>query len=419
MNDLNGEDALLKRLAAALERGEPDPEACEALADQLLAIGAGAASARWRSWALLPPGAAALGPELAAARRLLLGEEAAATPLPPAWSTLVRRLEAGAPAAELQALVRDLPPSAAQLPEQEQQRRLEWSRRLQRAGAPQAALALLDPLMPAARQQASLAQRLAELQRECGDAQQAELWSRLSLRLEPRQPLLWFLLARVLLDQGVLDEALHCAETGLMQAPGHAWGRKLRLNSLAAAGGWHSVAQLCKAGELPADPAYVSGLEAQRRRYRRRLGRAEPPPLGLEARLRLRALLRGQPGPLLLLHGRSGEALQWLQRQGIWSELPEVQPLGSRDPLRLAECLGGAGFRLGPERPLSALAQLSEPAALLVIERPAGRRLPRQLAACLERAPLLLAPRGVLRLPQRRLGQHGGWELFGAADGQA
>ena len=37
---------------------------------------------------------------------------------------------------------------------------------------------------------ASLAQRLAELQRECGDAQQAELWSRLSLRLEPRQPLL-------------------------------------------------------------------------------------------------------------------------------------------------------------------------------------------------------------------------------------
>ena len=418
MNDLNGEDGLLERLAAALERGEPEPETCEAMADQLLALGAGGAAARWRSWALLPPAAEVLHQGLAEARRLLGGAPEEASPLPPAWSALVQALEAGAPAQRLAALARELRDAAGPAAPAQPQR-LELSRRLQRAGAPQAALVLLDPLMPAAVADAVLAQRLAELQRECGNAQQAELWSRLSLRLEPRQPLLWFLLARVLLDQGVLDEALHCAETGLMQAPGHAWGRKLRLNSLAAAGGWHSVAQLCKAGELPADPAYVSGLEAQRRRYRRRLGRAEPPPLGLEARLRLRALLRGQPGPLLLLHGRSGEALQWLQRQGIWSELPEVQPLGSRDPLRLAECLGGAGFRLGPERPLSALAQLSEPAALLVIERPAGRRLPRQLAACLERAPLLLAPRGVLRLPQRRLGQHGGWELFGAADGQA
>lgn len=418
MNDLNGEDGLLERLAAALERGEPEPETCEAMADQLLALGAGGAAARWRSWALLPPAAEVLHQGLAEARRLLGGAPEEASPLPPAWSALVQALEAGAPAQRLAALARELRDAAGPAAPAQPQR-LELSRRLQRAGAPQAALVLLDPLMPAAVADAVLAQRLAELQRECGNAQQAELWSRLSLRLEPRQPLLWFLLARVLLDQGVLDEALHCAETGLMQAPGHAWGRKLRLNSLAAAGGWHSVAQLCKAGELPADPAYVSGLEAQRRRYRRRLGRAEPPPLGLEARLRLRALLRGQPGPLLLLHGRSGEALQWLQRQGIWSELPEVQPLGSRDPLRLAECLGGAGFRLGPERPLSALAQLSEPAALLVIERPVGRRLPRQLAASLERASLLLAPRGVLRLPQRRLGQHGGWELFGAADGQA
>lgn len=411
--------ALLERLEASLSQGEPGADDCEALADQLLAIGAGGASARWRSWALLPPAAGSLQRELAEARRLLLGEESANAALPPAWSELLQRLEAGAPPAVLLALVRALPPAAAQPPELEQQRRLEWSRRLQRAGAPQAALALLDPLMPEARRQAPLAQRLAELQRECGHIQQAELWSRISLRLNPQQPLLWFLLARLLLDQGVLDEALQAAETGLEQTPGHPWGLKLRLNSLAAARGWHSFDRLVQAGALPADPAFVEALAAQRRRYRRRarLGRGTPPPLGLDQRLRLRALLRRHDGPVALLHGRSGAVLRWLQQQGVWGELPELQPYGSRDPLGLAAQLGPAGFVVRPELPLSALAQQQRP-ALLLIERPAGRRLPLPLAALLEQAPLLLAPMGLLRLPRRRLGQQAGWELFGAADAQ-
>ena len=422
--------ALLERLEASLSQGEPGADDCEALADQLLAIGAGAASARWRSWALLPPVAGTLQRELAEARWLLLGAESAAAALPPQWSELQQRLEGGAPAAELLALVRALPSAAVQPPELEQQWRLEWSRRLQRAGAPQAALALLDPWMPEARRQAPLAQQLAELQRQCGQIQQAELWSRISLRLNPQQPLLWFLLARLLLDQGVLDEALQAAETGLEQAPGHPWGLKLRLNSLAAAGGWHSFDRLVQAGALPADPAFVEALAAQRRRYRRRarLGRGTPAPLGLDERLRLRALLRRHDGPVVVLHGRSGAALQWLQQQGVWGELPELQPCGSRDPLRLAAQLTAAGFVVRPEQPLSALAMLQKPAeqpsaeqrpALLLIERPAGRRLPLPLAALLQQAPLLLAPKGLLRLPQRRLlGQQAGWELFGAADAQ-
>lgn len=409
-------EELLEPLAAALVQGAPDPDACEALADQLLAIGAGAAAARWRSWALLPPAAELLGRELAEARRLLAGEAAATPPLPQAWLQLLQRLEAGATAAELSALVRRLRDQP--LPEREH--RLELSRRVQRAGAPRAALALLDPLMPEAIEDAVLAQRLAELQRECGNARQAELWSRLSLRLRPEQPLLWFLLARVLLDQQGWDEALHCAETGLRQAPRHPWGLKLRLNSLAAMGGWHSIDVLVQAGEIPADPAFVSGLEARRARWRRRarLGGSPPVSLGLDDRLRLRGLLRERPGPVVVLHGRSGAVLLWLQQQGVWNEAPEVRPLASRDPLRLAEGLRDGGFRLAAEQPLRALAQL-EQTALLVIERPVGRRLPLSLAAALELPMLLVAPRGLLQLPQRRLGGLGGWELFGAADAGA
>jgi hypothetical protein len=48
-----------------------------------------------------------------------------------------------------------------------------------------------------------------------------------------------------------------------------------------------------------------------------------------------------------------------------------------------------------------------------------GRRLPLPLAAALDWPVLLLAPAGLLQLPQRRLGRHGGWELFGAADAGA
>ena len=407
------QEPLAGLLEAALAGGEPDPEACEVLADQLLAIGAGAAAARWRSWALLPPAAEHLRRELSEARRLLAGEEAAAPPLPPAWQELMQRLQAGAPAEELSALVRGL----RDQPQPQRAQRLELSQQVQRAGAPQAALALLDPLMPEAIEDADLAQRLAELQRQCGNPRQAELWSRLSLRQRPQQPLLWFLLARTLLDQEVCEEALQCAETGLRQAPRHPWGLKLRLNSLAAMGGWHSVDQLLQAGEIPADPAFVSGLEAQRSRYRRRarLGATAPGPLGLDERLRLRGVLRERPAPVAVLHGRSGAALLWLQQQGVWSEAPEVLPLASRDPLRLAASLREGGFRLAPEQPLSALAQLPPP-ALLVIERPLGRRLPLPLAAALQWPALLLAPAGLLQLPQRRLGRHGGWELFGAAD---
>jgi hypothetical protein len=403
------DEHLLQRLAGA--SGDPDPDDCELLAARLMALGATADAARWRSWGLLAPAAEHLQAGLEQAWRLLIGgtQPDAAPVHPPGWVLLERRLEEGAAAAELEQLVRQLEPhpgdSALEL-------RLSLSQRLLQAGAARAALVALDPLMPAARVQPLLANQLAEVQRRCGNAVQAELWTRLSLRVQPQQPLVWFQLARMLLDQAAPDDALSCAEAGLLHAPGHRWGLKLRANALVANGGWHSYDRLQEAGVLSDDAEFRACLEVERARYRRRgcLGLRRPGLPGLEERLRLRSLLRLGQGPVVLVQGRSGEVLRWLLEAGVWSEPPPVAPHASRDPLRVQEELGAAGFAVQVEQPLSQLLEL-ETIGLLVIGRAAGRRLPLLLAEPLRRAQLVLAPVGLLQLAGQPLLRCGGWVL--------
>ncbi|MFM7547408.1 MAG: hypothetical protein ACKO8I_00745 [Cyanobacteriota bacterium] len=400
---------LLIRLESAALADEPELEACESLADRLTALGATAAAARWRSWALLPPAAPQLLAGIAEARQILEGgAELQKPPRPPGWVAIETGLEQGASAEELERLVAELEGESDGAVEQ----RLALSQRLLDALSPRAALAALQPLAAEACRDARLALGMVKVHKACGHIHQAELWSRLSLGAQPAQPLLWFVLARLLLDQGVLEEALDCAEAGLSQVPNHPWGLKLRSHVLVANRGWHSFDRLAELDGLPVEPDFRSWLDAERARYRRGpcLGLRLPPLPGLDGRLHLRSLLR-EAGEVVVVHGRSAAPLSWLLEAGVWTEPPVVVPHASRDPLRLAEELTEAGFPVQREQPLKQL-QDRQRIALLVVARAPGRRLPRLLNEPLRRSHRVLAPRALLNLPGRNLAHAGGWELL-------
>lgn len=408
------DDDLLNRLETSALADEPEVEACESLADRLTALGATAAAARWRSWALLPPTAQQVLAGIAEARQILVGGlEPQGPPRPPGWVALDIGLEHGASAETLERLVRDLEED----PEDAVEQRLALARRLLQARSPKAALAALQPLVAEACGDARLSLRMVEVHKACGHLHQAELWSRLSLGAQPAQPLLWFLLARLLLDQGVMEEALDCAEAGLSHAPNHPWGLKLRSHVLVANRGWHSFDRLEELGGLPVEPDFRSWLEEERSRYRRGpgLGLRVPSLPGLDGRLHLRGLLRDS-GEVVVVHGRSGAPLSWLLEAGVWTEPPVVVPYASRDPLRLTEELTASGFSVLREQPLRQL-QDRQRIALLVVGRAAGRGLPRLLAEPLRRSHRVLAPRALVRLPGRILARAGGWELLEGGEG--
>jgi tetratricopeptide (TPR) repeat protein len=412
MSAMTTDRDLLDRLAAEVLAGEPDPSDCDLLAERLVAVGATAAAARWRTWGMLPAATDQLLEAIGEASLQLLeggGSLRARSPMSETWRSLQQRLDEGAPPAELEGWVQRLKDD----PTPGKEALMELSQRLLAAEAPRAALAALDPLMREAVVDALLANRLAQVQRACGNTHQGELWSRLSLKAQPDQPLVWFQLARLLLDQGVLDEGLECAEAGLGYAPSHPWALKLRANALATSRGWHTYERLRERGGLPADADFVASLDAERSRFQRRstLGRRRPEPLALDARLRLRSLLKPVKEPIGLLWARSGEALRWLLEAGAWSTPPEVIPHASRDPFRVAEELTAAGFTVRAERPLRRLNDL-ERIDLTVIERPPGHRLPLLLGSQLRGPGLVLAPVGLVRLSERCLGRCGGWELF-------
>jgi hypothetical protein len=199
-------------------------------------------------------------------------------------------------------------------------------------------------------------------------------------------------------------------------AAAHPWGLKLRANALAASRGWTTYERLRELGALPADAAFLDSLDRERLRLQRRasLGRRWPGPPALDARLRLRNLLKRVEAAVVLIHGRHGEALCWLLEAGAWTTPPEVIPVASRDPFRVAEALGAAGFSVQAERPLRRLSEL-ERIDLTVIERPSGRHLHLLLGSPLKGAGLVLAPVGLIQLPGRSLGRCGGWELFAGA----
>lgn len=423
---------LLQALAAAIaaDRSEtladlPLADLSEQLADRLMAIGACGAAARWRGWSLLPADRPTLLTALGEATFLLSQDPslaAVATPrLAPGWQALLEALDQGAAPARLEALVRQLLP--VELPPRDLLDDLVG--RLEQVGAAMAALLLLLELwkrQPAgAPPEPQLCNRLARLQRQSGDVRQAELWYRRSLGTLPQQPLVWFQLARCFLDQGAEAEALECSEAGLGQWPGHGWGRKLRVRALVASGAWHTLMALERLGGLPEEPEVSEAALAP---ARRRLARAAAlpsrpePSLPLDQRLRLRQELAGLQGPVLLVQARRAEALTWLVEQQLVPRALTVHPLASADPLLLRDQLDQSGLQPLPERSLLALPELERPPGLLVLERGSQRRLPRALAPLVTApgGPLILARRGLLRLPPARLlGRLAGWELFGPA----
>jgi hypothetical protein len=403
------DDDLLNRLETSALADEPEVDACESLADRLTALGATAAAARWRSWALLPPTAQQVLAAIAEVRQILEGGAEPQNPSrPPGWVAIETGLEHGATAEELERLVRELDGD----PEDAVEQRLALARRLLQARSPRAALVALQPLVSEACRDPRLSLRMVEVHKACGHLHQAELWSRLSLGAQPAQPLLWFLLARLLLDQGVLEEALDCAEAGLSHAPNHPWGLKLRSHVLVANRGWHSFDRLAELGGLPDEPDFRSWLEEERARYRRApgLGLHMPPLPGLDGRLHLRGLLR-DGGEVVVVHGRSGAPLIWLLEAGVWSQPPEVVPHASRDPLRLAEELTASGFSVQQEQSLKHL-QDRQRIGLLVVGRAAVRGLPLLLAEPLRMSHRVLAPRALVHSPHGILAHVGGWELL-------
>ena len=405
---MNEIDQLLSELdlfAASSSLDGPDsvdPEAiselCERLANSLLWIGATGQAARWRTLAILGPSPTQLAPAIDHTRQELraLGlsqpsdpAEQQAGQLPQDLLAVAHRALAGEAALPHAGIVAD------------------WARSLLAAGDGAAALALPEHC-----------NAVASLLLQLGQSWQAERWLCTSLTQNRRQPRPWFQLARLLLDQGVLDEALEAVQQGLNIDSDSDWGRNLRARILLTGGSWHSYDSLvAKANALPADP--LARLELERLGglwTRRGLGAGVPQPLPLAQRLELRRLLPVD-GLVVLLHGHHADPLCWLLEQGVLSEGMAVQPLASREPLLMAEKLAAAGFRARSEQPAALMKQLAaatgEPGELMVLQRPWNASLPITLGGLLPRVKRLLSPAGLLTPPQcTLLTTCRGWQLY-------
>ena len=415
---MNEIDQLLSELdlfAASSSLDGPDsvdPEAiselCERLANSLLWIGATGQAARWRTQAILGPSPTQLAPAIDHTRQELraLGlsqpsdpAEQQAGQLPQDLLAVAHRALAGEAALPHAGIVAD------------------WARSLLAAGDGAAALALLERQARSSELRPEHCNAVASLLLQLGQSWQAERWLCTSLTQNRRQPRPWFQLARLLLDQGVLDEALEAVQQGLNIDSDSDWGRNLRARILLTGGSWHSYDSLvAKANSLPADP--LARLELERLRglwARRSLGAGVPQPLPLAQRLELRRLLPAE-GLVVLLHGHHADPLCWLLEQGVLSEGMAVQPLASREPLLMAEKLAAAGFRARSEQPAALMKQLAaatgEPVELMVLQRPWKASLPITLGGLLPRVKRLLTPAGLLTPPQfTLLTAWRGWQL--------
>jgi tetratricopeptide (TPR) repeat protein len=414
--------ALLHRLerTAATPDAAAEPEDgahaadCDDLADALLGLGATAASARWRTLALLPPAPSQLAAALSEVRLLLLGlgvlaSEQTSSPPEPEADPLAR-------ARQLLAGSQPLPPPTEVA---------ELAEALVAADDPDGALQLLrlQAVMGNLHPDACLA--VASLLARLQQPWDGERWFRAGLQRLPdpqRLPRHWFQLARLLHDLAEWDGALAAVEQGLAMDPVSNWGRNLRARILLGGGGRHSFDQLAATPDaLPDDPALCDSLLEDRRRWSRApLGPAPPPdplPLSLPQRMQLRRQL-GSPQLVVLLHGHGAEPLLWLQAQDVLPAGLTVQPLASREPLPLAAALTSAGFLVRSEQPSSLLTVMAEegspPVDLLVVQRPGNGRLPAALGPLLAKVRCVLTPRGLLTpSAHARLAAHGGWLLLG------
>ena len=419
----NGNLTVLELIAQPLAAGDlPSAQHCEELADRLMLAGAGAAAARWRSWALLPAEPSQLLAALGEATFVLrepVDEQHAA------WAPLLAALEQNRPSQDLDGQVAAALDRTGALPPMEVVDGVVG--RLEQAGAARAALRLLEVLWGEQRQLGvnapALCNRMGRLWRQLGDPYQAELRFRLSLEQLPEQQLVWFQLAKTLLDQGQPDRALHNAEQGLLCHPGHDWGLKLRVHALRAMGGCASLRLLQRQGLWPADAelcaALLRGLDhadGQERRARRWAGSSTPSD---SAELQhLAEELNAKPGPVLLLQGRRAQPVAWLARQELWPMERPVQPVASRDPWRVRQCLEAQGVEVAEEQPL-VKACLGPKPALVVLERPDLGSLPLELGPWMHDPEVAwLAPAPLVRPSAHRLRWHeAGWRLWTAQSG--
>lgn len=411
--------ALLEAIAQPLAAGElPSAEACEAVADRLMLAGAGGAAARWRSWALLPPEHEQLLAALGEATFVLCEPE---DDDQAAWAPVLSALEHPASAETLDALVSTALQAAGGLPPLEVAEGLVG--RLEQAGAARAALRMLEVMWLEQRSfgltAPALCNRMGRLWRQLGDPYQAELRFRLSLDQVPEQPLAWFQLAKVLLEQGLPDRALFCAEQGLLGHPGHDWGLKLRIHALRAMGGWASLEALQQQGLWPADLELCAAVERDlaaariKEQRARRLRAQAAPPVSEELR-QWAAAISARPGPLVLLQARSGAAVGWLIQTGLWPADRRVQPVASRDPWRVRQELLEAGASVGDEQQLVDACSATKPVAV-VLSRAAHGALPLALKPWLDDPAITwIAPTGLVRPPAAPPAWRGaGWMAWG------
>jgi len=382
----------MEELLQAVKTEPVPPEAFDAVADHLMGLGYGALAARWRSWALLPPEASQREAAVHDLRqRLSSGAEAS-----PAISSLASRS-----GADPEVLFR-------------QAQALLEGGRSEEARNLITHLARLTGLPPA------LCHQVVQLAREAGEPAEAERWFRTGLRQAPGQPLPWFALARVLLDLEAADEALAAAEQGLQLAPGHRWGRNLRMLALERSGAGRTLVRLAEAGglpDLPHSPGVVERFAGRLRRVEHCGGR-EPPPLPLGVRLELHRRLASRPPLWVVLHARGAGPFALARSADLLPPGLRVQPLASRDPFGVRQSLDGFPLDLLAEKPARLLSRLP-PLGLAIVHRSPQRALPFQLRSLLEGDVPLLAPVGLLTSAAACIGvakrpwlRHGGWELL-------
>ncbi len=386
----------------------PDPlsEVCEQVADALLGLGLTAAAARWRSWALLPPPPPQLAAAIAEVRQELVRyapESDGQLPVDPV-------------AAARQVLALQLAlPAASQV--------AAWARALLAAGDGAAAVELLQRQAVAGGLQPDHCNAIASALLQLEQWWEAERWLCTSLSRQRNQPRPWFLLARLLLQQGVLDEAFEAVQQGLARDPTSDWGRNLRARILLAGGSWRSYDLLTADPQgLPSDPALRQDLQdnAQRHRLSHRTAADAPTAdLPLGERLRLRHLFP-RDGLVVVLHGHPTGALHWCLAQELLPAGLEVQPVASREPLLMAEALATAGLRSRSEQSSPLLRQLAADAnqavALLVIQRPSGSKFPTALGLLWPKVAHLLTPVGLVEPPGfSAVASLGGWQLLASS----
>jgi tetratricopeptide (TPR) repeat protein len=412
---------LLERLAQEL----PEEELlglCSQLADRLLRNGWTAEAARWRTFSLVPSSLAERQEALDQARGCLRSRQSAAVlgaltsaDLPSAWRDLLEQLRQHGrdplPAALLrEALVGDVPDEAVQLGMADLCLALDHD---------VAAELLLRRLVAQAGLAPTACNRLGVTAFRRGDPWQAERWFRTSLRQNVAQAVVWFELARVLRLQRQHDEALEAAEAGLVYAPAHPWGLKLRTRILLEVGGWRTLAVLADYDALPDDEelrqACLCTPLSRRRAWRRPL----PPPPGLAQRLTLRQRLIAV-GRIDVIQGRTLVPLRWARSHGLLPEGLPVQPWASRDPVAVREDLEAEGFQPLPERGLWSVADTPPDAMptgeqrLVLLERPRDSVLPLSLQSFGLPESWIVQPVGLTAPGPERdpvLVSHG-WELL-------